>query len=134
MYTTTLLSTLATLLLFLTTPTVVLAAPTTKTTTTPLTTRSNTGDITYYEPGLGACGWTNSDSEHVVALSPAQFAADPDVCGKSISIQKDGKTASAQVVDKCPSCAAGSIDVSSTVFESLVDLSVGRTTVTWSYE
>ncbi|KAI1745103.1 RlpA-like double-psi beta-barrel-protein domain-containing protein-containing protein [Xylaria scruposa] len=92
---------------------------------------SYTGDITYYQPGLGACGETNSDSDAVVAMSPAQYTGN---CGKSITITKDGKTAKAKVVDKCPSCASGSIDVSSTVFQSLADLSVGRTTVTWSFD
>ncbi|GAW21018.1 hypothetical protein ANO14919_105310 [Xylariales sp. No.14919] len=90
-----------------------------------------TGDMTYYQPGLGACGQTNSDSEHVVAMSPSEFQGN---CGKTITITKGGKTATAKVVDKCPSCASGSIDVSSTVFQSLVDLAVGRTTVTWSFD
>ncbi|KAI1344664.1 RlpA-like double-psi beta-barrel-protein domain-containing protein-containing protein [Xylariaceae sp. FL0016] len=92
---------------------------------------SYSGDITYYEPGLGACGQTNSDSEHVVALSPSEYSGS---CGKTITITKGGKTATAKVVDKCPGCASGSIDVSSTVFESIADLSVGRTTVDWSFE
>ncbi|KAI0535417.1 RlpA-like double-psi beta-barrel-protein domain-containing protein-containing protein [Xylaria digitata] len=90
-----------------------------------------TGDITYYQPGLGACGETNSDSENVVAMSPSEYEGN---CGKTITITKDGKTATAKVVDKCPSCASGAIDVSSTVFQSLVDLSVGRTTVSWSFD
>ncbi|KAI0878143.1 RlpA-like double-psi beta-barrel-protein domain-containing protein-containing protein [Hypoxylon argillaceum] len=90
-----------------------------------------TGDITYYQPGLGACGQTNSDSEAVVAMSPSQYNGN---CGKFITITKNGKKARAKVVDKCPSCASGAIDVSSTVFKSLADLSVGRTTVSWSFD
>ncbi|KAI2619750.1 RlpA-like double-psi beta-barrel-protein domain-containing protein-containing protein [Hypomontagnella submonticulosa] len=91
------------------------------------------GDITYYEPGLGSCGETNSDSERVVALSPAQFAADPAACGKTIQISLDGHTTTAKVVDKCPSCSAESIDVSSTVFQDLAPLTVGRTQIEWDY-
>ncbi|KAI0156785.1 RlpA-like double-psi beta-barrel-protein domain-containing protein-containing protein [Xylariaceae sp. FL1272] len=105
-----------------------LAAPTT---TSSIANRSYTGDITYYEPGLGACGETNTDSEDVVALSTADYDGN---CGKTITITKDGNTAQAKVVDKCPSCASGSIDVSSTVFTQLADLSVGRTTVSWSFD
>ncbi|KAI2630104.1 RlpA-like double-psi beta-barrel-protein domain-containing protein-containing protein [Xylaria nigripes] len=93
-------------------------------------TGSFTGDMTYYEPGLGACGQTNSASDAVVALSTAQYDGS---CGKTITIIKDGKTATAKVVDKCPGCASGSIDVSPAVFQSLEPLSVGRTTVSWSY-
>ncbi|CAJ2503327.1 Uu.00g107210.m01.CDS01 [Anthostomella pinea] len=102
-----------------------LAAPTPQSTSA----SSHSGDLTYYQPGLGACGETNSDSEHVVALSVADYDGN---CGKTIQINKDGKTASALVADKCMGCAAGSIDVSSTVFESLADLSEGRVKVTWT--
>ncbi|KAI1200307.1 RlpA-like double-psi beta-barrel-protein domain-containing protein-containing protein [Nemania serpens] len=90
-----------------------------------------TGDITYYQPGLGACGETSADSDAVVAMSPSQYDGS---CGKTITITKGGKTARARVVDKCPACASGSIDVSSTVFQSLADLSVGRTTVHWKFD
>ncbi|KAI1357888.1 RlpA-like double-psi beta-barrel-protein domain-containing protein-containing protein [Xylaria arbuscula] len=120
----------------------VLGAPFPNTTTTSTSTpnintqeraaaQTFTGDITYYQPGLGACGETSSDSETVVALSPAQYDG---ACGKTITITKDGKTATAKVVDKCPACASGAIDVSSTVFKSLADMAVGRTTVEWSFE
>lgn len=90
-----------------------------------------TGDITYYQPGLGACGETSSDSDTVVALSPAEYDGS---CGKTITITKGGKTATAKVVDKCPACASGAIDVSSTVFKSLADMAVGRTQVSWSFD
>ncbi|KAI1325141.1 RlpA-like double-psi beta-barrel-protein domain-containing protein-containing protein [Xylariaceae sp. FL0255] len=93
---------------------------------------SYSGDLTYYTPGLGSCGVTNSDSDHVVALSSADY--DASYCGKTITITKGGKTATASVEDKCPGCASGSIDVSSTVFEQIADLSVGRTTVDWSFD
>ncbi|KAI1137525.1 RlpA-like double-psi beta-barrel-protein domain-containing protein-containing protein [Hypoxylon sp. FL0543] len=91
------------------------------------------GDITYYTPGLGSCGETNSDSDKVVALSPSQFELDPKACGKTIQITAGNKTSTAKVVDKCPSCASGSIDVSSTVFQDIAPLTVGRTHVEWDY-
>ncbi|KAI1409875.1 RlpA-like double-psi beta-barrel-protein domain-containing protein-containing protein [Hypoxylon sp. FL1857] len=91
------------------------------------------GDITYYTPGLGSCGETNSESDKVVALSPAQFALDPKACGKTIQISMDNKTTTAKVVDKCPSCASGSIDVSPTVFQDIAPLTVGRTKIEWDY-
>ncbi|KAI0470609.1 RlpA-like double-psi beta-barrel-protein domain-containing protein-containing protein [Xylariaceae sp. FL0804] len=91
---------------------------------------AHSGDLTYYEPGLGACGETNSASDHVVALSQSDY---PGGCGKTITIYKGGKTATATVVDKCMGCAAGDIDVSPTVFEEIADLAVGRLQVTWDY-
>ncbi|KAI0850833.1 RlpA-like double-psi beta-barrel-protein domain-containing protein-containing protein [Daldinia vernicosa] len=91
------------------------------------------GDMTYYTPGLGSCGQTNSETDMVVALSPAQFAADSQACGKQIQIHMGGKSALATVVDKCPGCSENSIDVSPAVFESLAPLTVGRTQIEWDY-
>ncbi|KAI1410293.1 RlpA-like double-psi beta-barrel-protein domain-containing protein-containing protein [Hypoxylon sp. FL1857] len=85
--------------------------------------------MTYYYPGLGACGGTNSNSDAVVAMPPSQDGH----CGKTINIHYNGKTATAKVVDKCPGCAGDSIDVSPSVFQEFVDLSKGRVQVTWEY-
>ncbi|KAI8956441.1 RlpA-like double-psi beta-barrel-protein domain-containing protein-containing protein [Daldinia sp. FL1419] len=87
------------------------------------------GDMTYYAPGLGACGVTSTESEAVVAMSPSQDGN----CGRTVSISYNGKTASATVVDKCPGCAGDSIDVSPSVFEQLESLDAGRVQVTWEY-
>ncbi|KAI1804801.1 RlpA-like double-psi beta-barrel-protein domain-containing protein-containing protein [Daldinia bambusicola] len=97
-----------------------------------------TGDMTYYTPGLGACGKQNSASDHIVALSPAQYGHDANpnlakVCGRTINIRYGGRTASATVVDKCPGCASGSIDVSPAVFRQLAPLDKGRVRVEWGY-
>ncbi|KAI0161893.1 RlpA-like double-psi beta-barrel-protein domain-containing protein-containing protein [Hypoxylon sp. FL1284] len=90
---------------------------------------AHSGDMTYYTPGLGACGQTNNENDAVVAMSPAQYGH----CGKSINIHYNGKSASAKIVDKCPGCTGDGIDVSPAVFKKLVDLSAGRVSVTWDY-
>ncbi|KAI1433161.1 riboflavine-aldehyde-forming enzyme [Xylaria sp. CBS 124048] len=86
------------------------------------------GDMTYFNPGLGSCGQTNGPNDAIVAMSPADVVGK---CGKSIKINYQGKTATAKVVDTCPSCATGSIDVSPSVFSSLAPLDLGRVKVTW---
>ncbi|KAI1373955.1 RlpA-like double-psi beta-barrel-protein domain-containing protein-containing protein [Hypoxylon crocopeplum] len=90
---------------------------------------ASSGDMTYYTPGLGACGETNTESDDVVAMSPNQYGN----CGKTINIHYDGKTVSAKVVDKCPGCTSNGIDVSPKVFEELADPAEGRVSVTWEY-
>ncbi|KAI0172484.1 RlpA-like double-psi beta-barrel-protein domain-containing protein-containing protein [Hypoxylon sp. FL1284] len=96
------------------------------------------GDMTYYTPGLGACGKQNTEADHIVAVAPAQYGHDANpnnakVCGRRIKIKYGGRSATATVVDKCPSCASGSIDVSPAVFRQLAPLDKGRVKVTWSY-
>ncbi|KAK9419196.1 hypothetical protein SUNI508_01173 [Seiridium unicorne] len=73
-----------------------------------------TGRMTYYTPGLGACGQNNSPSDFIVAIGAARWTAsnpnnDP-LCQKSIRISYGGKTVTAKVVDKCPGCGANDID------------------------
>jgi hypothetical protein len=93
---------------------------------------ANSGDMTYYAPGLGSCGGTNSESDAVVALSVDQYnGADP--CGKTITVNLNGQTTTATVVDKCMGCADDDIDVSPSVFELLASLDVGRIAVTWDF-
>ncbi|PYI20979.1 hypothetical protein BO99DRAFT_401464 [Aspergillus violaceofuscus CBS 115571] len=82
------------------------------------------GDITYYEVGLGSCGETNTDSEHVLALS--HTIMQKSYCGKSVTINYGGKTATGTIVDTCMGCAEGSIDLSSSLFLELAELGAGR--------
>ncbi|KAH9884864.1 barwin-like endoglucanase [Xylariomycetidae sp. FL2044] len=96
------------------------------------------GDMTYYAPGLGACGEMNTASDAIVAVAPAQYGSDANpnnaaVCGEMIRISYNGKTATATVRDKCPECASGSIDVSPALFTQLAAEAQGRVQVTWEY-
>ncbi|KAI1658768.1 RlpA-like double-psi beta-barrel-protein domain-containing protein-containing protein [Daldinia decipiens] len=91
------------------------------------------GDLTYYTPGLGSCGETNSETDMIVALSPVQFTTDSQACGKKIQIHMGNATAIATIVDKCPGCSDNSIDVSPAVFKSLAPLTVGRAKIEWDY-
>jgi hypothetical protein len=74
-----------------------------------------TGDLTYYSPGLGACGITSSDKDAVVAVSHYTFDAvqkgsDPNsnpLCNKKIRAtrvnEKTGESSSIDVtvIDRC---------------------------------
>lgn len=88
------------------------------------------GDMTWFNPGLGACGQNNGDNDAVAAVSPAVYASG-GACGKTATIHYNGKSTTVKVVDLCPSCATGSIDVSPSSFQKLAPLSAGRVQVTW---
>ncbi|RMZ79136.1 hypothetical protein DV738_g3492, partial [Chaetothyriales sp. CBS 135597] len=105
-----------------------------------------TGDLTYYEPGLGACGITSSSNEKIVAIShrlfdAAQTGSDPNanpLCGTKIRAKryKEGvgeRSVDLTVVDRCVGCAATDIDVTTSAFRELADLDLGRVTVSWSW-
>ncbi|KAL0945410.1 hypothetical protein HGRIS_000902 [Hohenbuehelia grisea] len=90
------------------------------------------GDATWYNTGLGACGGRNKDSDRIVALSPRQFKNRQN-CRKHIKVHYRGKTVDATVVDLCPGCAGDSIDLSPAAFKALAPLDDGRIKVTWNF-
>lgn len=106
--------------------------------------KSYTGDLTYYDPGLGACGFTSGPSEDIVAISQAIFDAylpasgNPNnnpLCGKYVSITgEDGSAYSAKIVDRCTGCTQGSLDLSPAFFKKVVPTGDGRVPgVKWSF-
>ncbi|KAK1229639.1 hypothetical protein PQX77_007274 [Marasmius sp. AFHP31] len=77
------------------------------------------GRLTYYQTGLGACGGYNNPGDFIVALNSAQYGGGypgPN-CGKSITISYGGKTSIATIVDECPTCDYGDLDLSQGLFE-----------------
>ncbi|KAI9738989.1 MAG: hypothetical protein M1818_005303 [Claussenomyces sp. TS43310] len=104
--------------------------------------RDNTGDLTYYEVGLGACGVTNVDTDMIAAISEDLYDANnvgtnPNnnpLCGKFINISYGGKTLQVQVEDRCTGCAYYDLDLSPSAFQQFADESVGRLTgATWNW-
>lgn len=98
------------------------------------------GDGTYYDVSLGACGWTNSDTELVVALSYELYdsvgTANPNnnpYCGKYINVYRDGKTVQVKVVDRCTGCSYYSLDMSPSAYDQLGTVEEGRIPITWSW-
>lgn len=101
--------------------------------------RKFTGKMTYYTPGSGSCGVTNTESDLIVAIPVSLYGtyANPNsspVCQKKISISYNGQTVQADVKDKCQSCKEGEIDVSPAVFKKFGSLDLGKMTVTWEMQ
>lgn len=98
-----------------------------------------TGDLTYYTPGLGSCGVTNSESDMIVALAEDMMtgSADPNTnrnCGKSITITYKGVSASATIEDTCPGCSGAGLDLTPALFQKFAPLGEGRLTeATWHF-
>ncbi|KAH9969266.1 RlpA-like double-psi beta-barrel-protein domain-containing protein-containing protein [Lactifluus volemus] len=86
--------------------------------------------------GLGACGITNKDSDHIVAVSHSVFDVYPGYTGANPNdnpICDQGKSVIVTVTDRCVSCDMTDLDFSPSVFRELADPSVGRIGVTWSW-
>lgn len=102
------------------------------------------GDGTYYAPGLGSCGITNSATDMIAAVSwefydsfPGYAGTNPNnnpVCGKTVSVSYGGKTIQVQITDRCTGCQYGALDFSPKAFNMLADPSIGRISgVSWHF-
>ncbi|EKV10996.1 hypothetical protein PDIG_48480 [Penicillium digitatum PHI26] len=105
----------------------------------PATIQATGGDLTWYDTGLGACGWFNNGWDHVCAVSHIVFdRANVDgnpnhnpLCGRLIHIQRGDRGIDATLVDRCEGCREFDIDVSRGVFERLGNLDEGRVHTDW---
>ncbi|KAH8113644.1 hypothetical protein DFH11DRAFT_313762 [Phellopilus nigrolimitatus] len=99
--------------------------------------RDDNARLTYYDitTGTTACGKNYKASDYVVALDGAEFGSGypGPHCFKQISITANGKTATAQIVDKCPGCPKGGLDLTEGLFEHFAPTSVGVLTGSWKY-
>ncbi|PWZ03202.1 barwin-like endoglucanase [Testicularia cyperi] len=98
--------------------------------------KRSSGQATYYAAGLGACGWTNSGSDFIVAMNAPEWAGGSH-CGQTVTItnNKNGNSQSAQVVDLCPGCSYGSLDMSTSLFSALNNgnMDDGVFPISWSF-
>ncbi|KAH8670871.1 hypothetical protein BX600DRAFT_231842 [Xylariales sp. PMI_506] len=106
-----------------------------------------TGQMTYYTPGLGSCGYDDSGagaSGNVVAVDIAFFQsvssltsyglnepANP-LCDQEITISVNGATTTGVIRDSCPSCGTDGIDVTEFIFDTLMGSTTdGHVEVEW---
>ncbi|KAI4115963.1 MAG: hypothetical protein LQ345_003534 [Seirophora villosa] len=96
------------------------------------------GDITFYDTGLGACGWTNDGTaENVFALAHEMMGSQSNgnpFCGRQAEVSLDGKTVIGKLVDKCGGCKGQDIDLSHAMFQALANEDSGRiSNVKWHF-
>ncbi|TEB36177.1 hypothetical protein FA13DRAFT_1787658 [Coprinellus micaceus] len=71
----------------------------------------------------GSCGRMLRNSEFVVAMNVPQYKAGN--CYKSITLSWRGKQTRAQIVDMCPGCPYGGLDLSPSLFQFFTGLGTG---------
>jgi expansin (peptidoglycan-binding protein) len=91
------------------------------------------GDATYYAAdGTGACGFPASPNDLMVAaMNKSQYAK--SVCGQCVLVVGPKGTVKVRIVDLCPGCSSGSLDLSKEAFALISPLSAGRVKITWNF-
>ena len=103
------------------------------------------GRFTWYNVGVGytACGSLHGDDELVLAMNAPQF--DPftphgnpnlnTLCNKKIQVTGPHGSAEVLLVDRCPVCPYGGLDLSPAAFRAVAEnLDIGVVQGTWYFE
>ncbi|MBX3157725.1 MAG: hypothetical protein KF773_17280 [Deltaproteobacteria bacterium] len=91
-----------------------------------------TGEGTYYAAtGAGNCGFDASPGDLMVAA-----LNDPDYgtagrCGACVEVTGPDGVVTVRIVDRCPECKHGDLDLSREAFARIAPLAAGRVPITW---
>jgi expansin (peptidoglycan-binding protein) len=85
----------------------------------------------YYASGDGACMFGPSPQDMLVAAMNAEEYDHAAVCGEYVFVQGPRGSVTVRIVDLCPECLAGHLDLSREAFSAIADLPQGRVDITW---
>lgn len=92
----------------------------------------HTGIATYYyADGSGACGFDPSPNDLTVAAMNAEEYNHAAYCGAFVQVNGRKGTITIRIVDLCPECLAGHLDLSLQAFALIDDVPLGRVPITW---
>ncbi|MDI1449495.1 expansin EXLX1 family cellulose-binding protein [Polyangium sp. 6x1] len=93
------------------------------------------GDGTYYAAnGSGACSFdASSDAPLLVGAMNAEDYANSGVCGACAQVKGPNGEVTVRIVDLCPECVHGDIDLSPDAFAKLAPLEDGRIPISWQF-
>lgn len=96
----------------------------------------HTGEATYYDfaSGDGACmfGVSSENPLMIGAMNQTDYAGSA-VCGACVRLTGPNATIDIRIVDLCPECPQGNIDLSPDAFAAIAPLEQGRVDISWSY-
>ncbi|KAF8948428.1 hypothetical protein BGZ47_005010 [Haplosporangium gracile] len=110
-------------------------------------TNTGQGEGTFYDPSIkngagdfqmGACEfpYINSAMDMIAALNKPDFgnfarASKSPACGQCLQVVGPNGTVTVQVVDMCPACKSGDVDLTPGAFAKIASLDAGRVHISW---
>ncbi len=90
------------------------------------------GDGTYYDAdGSGNCSFDPSPNDLMVGAMNHVDYANSAICGAYVKITGPKGVITVRIVDQCPECKQGDIDLSPQAFAKIADLVQGRVPISW---
>jgi expansin len=99
----------------------------------PPATSVHSGKATFYDldGGIGNCSYPSApDDDLFVALGPSEYSS-AAACGTYLDVTGPLGKVRVKVIDKCPECAAGHLDLSRTAFKRIGAESAGIIPITY---
>lgn len=92
----------------------------------------HSGEGTYYDAdGTGNCGFPASPGNLMVAAMNHTDYNNAALCGAYIQVNGPQGSIIVRIVDRCPECPQGDVDMSPQAFDLIADLPQGRVPITW---
>ena len=92
----------------------------------------HSGNATYYNAtGDGNCSFGPSPNDLMVGAMNEVEYDNSAICGAYVSITGPKDTIIIRIVDRCPECPVGHIDLSQEAFAQIAELSQGIVPITW---
>ncbi|KAG9327234.1 hypothetical protein KVV02_002687 [Mortierella alpina] len=110
-------------------------------------TKQGKGEGTYYDPSvrvgtdkftMGACEfeYINSMQDMIAALNRPDFgnfsrSSNSPACGQCIRVTGPNGSVDVQIVDMCPGCKSGDVDLTPGAFSKIAHIDAGRVPISW---
>ncbi len=94
--------------------------------------RPESGVATYYDAtGAGNCSFDPTPNDLDVAAMDHEEYAGSAACGECVAVTGPKGSVTVRIVDQCPECEKGHLDLSQEAFAKIADVSAGRVPITW---
>jgi expansin (peptidoglycan-binding protein) len=96
----------------------------------------HTGEATFYTfaSGAGACMFDSTPNDLMIGAMNAIDYAGSQICGACVRVRGPRGEIVIRIVDLCPECPQGTIDLSPLAFSMIADTILGRVPITWQLE
>jgi expansin (peptidoglycan-binding protein) len=92
---------------------------------------THTGDGTFYAAdGSGNCSFPASKNLDVAAMNDPEYAGSA-VCGACAAVTGPKGSLTVRIVDRCPECKKGDLDLSAEAFAKIAEPKDGRVSISW---
>lgn len=91
------------------------------------------GEATYYTfaSGAGACMFDSTPNNLMIGAMNQPDYQGSRICGECVRVTGPKGTITIRIVDLCPECPGGNIDLSPQAFSLIGDITLGHVPITW---